>query len=78
MIAGHPTEEEVFALPGAQYKVKSHYWTVTKEGGLMGFKKGAKFTEQEWKSKFSTGAPPPSYDMYNDGRLVRVVEVEEI
>lgn len=78
LIGGHPTEEEVFALPGAQYKVKTHYWTITKEGGLMGFKKGAKFTEEEWKSKFSTGAPPSSYDMHSDGRLVRVVEVEEI
>jgi hypothetical protein len=80
-IFAHQKEQEVIALPGAEYKVKKAYFIVRKEDGFLGYKNGAKVSETEWMTKidgYYKGALKSGYSMHNDARLVRVIEVEEI
>lgn len=80
LIKNHPTEEEVVALPGAKYKIKETYFIIGKKGGAMGFKYGKKVSESEWASAVAkTGISySGGYDPHKDGRVIRVIDVEEI
>lgn len=76
LIVNHPTEQEVFALPGAEYKIKSWHWQVSATKGALGFKNGQKVTEDQWMSALKYKSP--GYALSGDSRLLRVIEVEEI
>lgn len=80
LIKAHPTEEEVFALPGAKYKIKKTYFLVAKTGGAFGLAKGAKVSEADLASTAAKSGVSYSggYNPHKDGRFVRVIEVEEI
>ena len=79
-IINHPKEQEVFALPGAEYKIKSWHWQVSATKGSLGFKNGQKVTENEWLDaiKKKHGNAKPGYKLSREPQLVRVIEVEEI
>lgn len=81
LIKSHPTEEEVFALPGAKYKIRRTYFMVAKGGGAFGLKKGTKVSESEIAAvvaKSGVAYSSGGYNPHKDSRLVRVLEVEEI
>lgn len=80
LIKNHPTEEEVVALPGAKYKIRGTHFIIGKKGGALGFKYGKKVSESEWAAAVaSTGVSySGGYDPHKDGRVIRVIEVEEI
>lgn len=80
LIFNHPTEQEVFALPGAEYRIKSWHWQVSTTKGALGFKNGQKVTEDQWTSALGGkyGSVKPGYMLSGDSRLLRVIEVEEI